>query len=112
MLDAALGDAGGRGEQWLEFGQRLAHVLADRALPAPGNADQRCWRFLEHRQDPSVLDPAVGWMQGAAGISTLLRRAARAHEMSEPVGRVELPDNWWAVPGEATSRTTHRFPGS
>ena len=112
MLDAALGDVGGRGEEWLEFGLRLADTLVDRALAAPVNADQRCWRFLEHRQDPPLLDPAVGWMQGAAGISTLLRRAARAHEMSGPVGRVGLPDNWWAVPGEAISRTTHRFPGS
>jgi len=112
MLDAALADVGGRGEQWLAFGLRLAHVLADRALHAPGHADQRCWRFLEHRQDPPPLDPAVGWMQGAAGISTLLRRAARAHEMSGPADRIELPDNWWAVSGGSTSRTTHRFPAS
>jgi hypothetical protein len=112
MLDAALCDVGGRGEQWLDFGLRLADVLVDRASPAPGNADQLCWRFREHRQDPPLLDPAVGWMQGAAGISTLLRRAARAREAAAPVGRVGLPDNWWAVPVDKSSSTTHRCAGS
>ena len=112
MFDAALCDVGGRGEQWLAFGLQLADVLADRALPAPDNCDQRCWRFLEHRRDPPMLDPAVGWMQGAAGISTLLRRAARARAAAEPVGRVALPDDWWALPGEGSLGTTHRLWGS
>ena len=42
-----------------------------------------------------LLDPGVGWMQGAAGISAVLFRYARIQELGLAAARQALPDNWW-----------------
>jgi len=74
------------GEVYRELGE--ADALADRAIRDGAGAR---WRFLEHRQEPPLLPPGTGWMQGAAGIAAFLFRLARV-----------MDDGWacqsWTVP--------------
>jgi hypothetical protein len=81
---------------YLAFARRLGDALLDRAVR--DGEGLVCWRFTEHRQEPSLLDPGVGWMQGAMGIAAFLLRLARVvdHGLDAPV--VDRPDQWWAVP--------------
>ncbi len=71
-----------------DFARHLADVLVERAVP-DGNGV--CWRFVEHREEESLLPPGIGWMQGAAGIAAFLFQASR--------GGASVPrmDNWWAL---------------
>ncbi|TDD59364.1 hypothetical protein E1263_15070 [Kribbella antibiotica] len=68
----------------LQFATHLADTLVDHAGPSP------YWRFIEHTKEDPLLPPGVGWMQGAAGIATTLRRFE--HSVSKP-----RMDNWWAL---------------
>jgi hypothetical protein len=108
VLDAALDDAQAapdpqQREESLAWADQLAASLVARAVPAPvGGAAPECWRFVDHTADPPELDPAVGWMQGAAGISAVLHRYVRVRRTGAASARVGLPDDWWMVPGTAT----------
>ncbi|WP_202869873.1 lanthionine synthetase LanC family protein [Kribbella caucasensis] len=80
----------------LEFALHLADVLVERAIREGPHA---YWRFIEHRADPPLLPPSVGWMRGAAGIAAFLFHAARAADAptadassAPPVPRM---DTWW-----------------
>jgi lantibiotic modifying enzyme len=86
----------------LHDARTMADALAERAIRDQAGA---CWRFTEHRRDPSLLPPGTSWMQGAAGIAAFLLRLARvmADGLDAPV--VDRPDQWWAVP--ARLRTVH-----
>jgi lantibiotic modifying enzyme len=72
---------------WLAWaGELAADVLARRTADASGVR----WSNTEHRASPPELEPAVGFMQGAAGIAAwLLRLAAVIGDGS----RVPVP--WW-----------------
>ncbi|GAB3935238.1 hypothetical protein GCM10029976_045280 [Kribbella albertanoniae] len=69
----------------LEFATHLADTLITNAGDSP------YWRFLEHTNEDPLLPPGIGWMQGAAGIATVLLRFGT----STTVPRM---DNWWALP--------------
>ena len=84
----------------LDFALRLGDALVQRAHVAGPHA---WWRFVEHRADPSVLPPGVGWMQGAAGIAAYLFRVGRVLEHGQPAAAVPRLDTWWAGPGARPS---------
>ena len=75
-----------------EFAMHLADTLVERAVR---DGEHAYWRFIEHRAKEPLLPPGVGWMQGAAGISAFLFRAARV-AAGEPTA-VSRMDNWWAL---------------
>lgn len=79
-------------EQDLDFAVRLADALVQRAFQEDGTA---YWRFVEHRNEESLLPPGVGWMQGAAGIAAYLFRLQRM--LDGGTDAVERMDNWWAL---------------
>jgi len=83
----------------------MADALAERAIRDGAGA---CWRFTEHRRDPSLLPPGTSWMQGAAGIAAFLLRMARVIDSGPAAPVVDRPDQWWAVP--ARLRTVHTAP--
>lgn len=57
-----------------DFAVVLGDALVERAI---ADGDGACWRFVEHRAEDQLLPPAVGWMQGSAGIAAFLFRLAR-----------------------------------
>lgn len=106
LLDAAQDAAGSdpaAAASLLAGATRMGDALVDRAIR---DASGCRWRFLEHRADPSLLAPATGWSQGAAGIAAFLVRLARVVDGGLGVPVVDRPDTWWAVPGPC--RTLHR----
>lgn len=97
LLDAAQDCADpADGEALLDAARVMGDALVERAVR---DGDGARWRFVEHRQDPPLLPPGTGWMQGAAGIAAFLLRLARVigDGLDAPV--VDRPDQWWAVPG-------------
>ena len=89
----------------LHDARTMADALAERAIRDQAGT---CWRFTEHRRDPSLLPPGTSWMQGAAGIAAFLLRLARVMEDGLAAPVVDRPDQWWAVP--ARLRTIHTGP--
>ena len=79
----------------LEFALHLADTLVDRAMRDGPHA---YWRFIEHTADDPLLPPGVGWMQGTAGISALLFRAARVAQAGHEAATASRMDNWWTQP--------------
>ena len=79
----------------LAFAQVLGDVLVDRAIV---EGDRACWRFTEHRNDDPLLQPGVGWMQGAAGIAAYLMRLARVLREGRATPAVARLDTWWNLP--------------
>jgi hypothetical protein len=77
---------------WLDRAGFLADTLVDRAVTDDAGAR---WRFIEHRNDPPLLPPGTGWMQGAAGIASYLFRVARTVEDGLDAPRVSRPDAMW-----------------
>lgn len=102
FLDAAqwAHDAGAADDaaRYLAFARRLGDALLERAVRDDDGL--ACWRFIEHRKDPPLLDARVGWMQGALGIGTYLLRLARVLEQGLDARVVDRPDQWWAVPAQ------------
>ena len=79
----------------LSFALHLADTLVGRAVVEGPHA---YWRFVEHRNPEPLLPPGVGWMQGAAGISAYLFRAARLLADGTDAAVVPRMDTWWALP--------------
>ena len=75
--------------QWLEWAGTLAADVLGRCI-----ADQAGvrWSNTEHKVSPPELEPAVGWMQGAAGIAGWLLRLARLQQDGPSAARVWWPD--------------------
>ena len=92
----------GADQALLRAARTMADALAGRAIRDGAGAR---WRFLEHRQEPPLLPPGTGWMQGAAGIAAFLLRLARVMDDGLDAPVVDRPDQWWAVP--ARLRTVH-----
>ncbi len=84
-------DPGASGES-LRLSGVMADALLDRAIT--DRAGTR-WRFIEHRNDPPLLPPGTGWMQGAAGIAAFLMRMARVRTHGLDAARVTRPDSLW-----------------
>ncbi|MFC9694744.1 lanthionine synthetase LanC family protein [Kribbella sp. NPDC056951] len=76
----------------LAFATHLADTLVANAGSSP------YWRFLEHKNDDPLLPPGIGWMQGAAGIATVLFR------IEAQTTAVPRMDNWWAFSGARPRR--------
>jgi hypothetical protein len=96
LLDAAQDCADrGRADGWLRAAGTMADAVADRAIRDDQGAR---WRFTEHRQDPPLLPPGTGWLQGAAGIAAFLFRFARVLDTGLTAPVADRPDQWWAVP--------------
>src|SRR5262249_33874747 len=79
----------------LEFAIRLADALTECAIVEGPHA---WWRFIEHRAAEPLLEPGVGWMQGAAGIAAFLFRICRVGRLGRGAQAVPRVDNWWALP--------------
>jgi lantibiotic modifying enzyme len=50
------------------------------------------WSHTEHRRPQPLLEPEVGWMQGAAGIAGWLLRLARVEQDGTKAVRLRWPD--------------------
>ncbi|MGC4942380.1 lanthionine synthetase LanC family protein [Kribbella sp. DT2] len=79
-------------EEDLTFAILLADTLVEHALHEGGTY----WRFTEHRNEDPLLPPAVGWMQGAAGIAAYLLHTARVVEQGAEAKTQPRMDTWWA----------------
>jgi lantibiotic modifying enzyme len=77
----------------LAFATLLADTLVDHALHDEGTY----WRFIEHRNENPLLPPAVGWMQGSAGIAAYLLHTARVVDQGSAAQPQPRMDTWWAT---------------
>ena len=75
--------------QWLAWADTLAQDVL--SLRIRDDAGVR-WSNTEFRADPPELPPAVGWMQGAAGIAGFLARLARVHADGPAARQLAWPD--------------------
>ncbi len=85
----------------LAFATLLADTLVERAVREGGTY----WRFIEHRNEDPLLPPAVGWMQGAAGIAAYLLHTARVVEQGAAAEPQPRMDTWWATISPQSRRT-------
>jgi lantibiotic modifying enzyme len=74
---------------WLNFADELARDVLSRQIA--DSAGVR-WSNTEFRADPPELEPAVGLMNGAAGVAGWLLRLARVHQDGPGARRVTWPD--------------------
>jgi hypothetical protein len=72
----------------------LADTLVERAVT---DRTGTRWRFIEHRNDPPLLPPGTGWMQGAAGIAAYLHRVARVVQDGLDAPQIARPDAMWGM---------------
>ena len=79
----------GGGQQWLAWAQTLARDVLDRCIADESGVR---WSQTEHTLTPPELEPAVGWMQGAAGIASWLLRLARLQRDGASAQRICWPD--------------------
>jgi hypothetical protein len=104
LLDAAQDcDDETQADRLLQGARTMGDALAERAIRGQAGA---CWRFTEHRQEPSLLPPGTSWMQGAAGIAAFLLRLARVMDNGLTAPVVDRPDEWWAVPARLRTLRT------
>ena len=91
----------------LAFATLLADTLVECAHPEGGTY----WRFIEHRKEDPLLPPAVGWMQGAAGIAAYLLHTARVLDQGVAAQPQQRMDTWWATtdPQAAAPRPAPRY---
>ncbi len=75
--------------QWLTWAATLAGDVLDRRIADESGVR---WSHTEHRVSPPELEPAVGWMQGAAGIAGWLLRLARVESDGTSAARTRWPD--------------------
>ncbi|MGV9555694.1 lanthionine synthetase LanC family protein [Streptomyces sp. NPDC003522] len=67
-------------------------LVADLVTRATRDADGARWSNVEHRADPSVLEPRTGWGAGGAGIVRELLRFVRLSESGDPHYAFAWPD--------------------
>lgn len=75
--------------EWLAWADTLALDILNRRI---SDAAGVRWSNTEFRADPPDLPPAVGWMQGAAGIAGFLLRLARVHANGPAATQLAWPD--------------------
>ena len=76
-------------ERWLAWAETLARDVLERSIADEAGVR---WSHTEHRARPPELEPAVGWMQGAAGIAGWLLRLARLRRDGPSTPRIWWPD--------------------
>jgi lantibiotic modifying enzyme len=75
--------------QWLAWAGELAADVMNRRIADTAGVR---WSHTEHRAKPPDLEPAVGWMQGAAGIAGWLLRLIRVHAAGAGAAQLTWPD--------------------
>ncbi|HUC60079.1 MAG TPA: lanthionine synthetase LanC family protein [Streptosporangiaceae bacterium] len=75
--------------RWLAWARELAADVLGRRIEDQAGVR---WSHTEYRASPPELEPAIGWMQGAAGIAAWLLRLARLHEQGPTAPRLPWPD--------------------
>ena len=81
--------------RWLEWSGTLADDVLERSI---ADGDGVRWSQTEHRVSPPELPPAVGWMQGAAGVAGWLLRLGRVRR-DRAARRLPWPDQPRQAPG-------------
>lgn len=76
-------------QDWLDWADTLAADVLHRAVT--DTAGTR-WQHTDHLSDPPLLPPAVGLMQGTAGIAAWLLRLARLHRDGPNAVTLPWPD--------------------
>jgi hypothetical protein len=75
--------------QWLAWARVLAGDVLDRRMQDAAGVR---WPNTEHRLDPPERAPALGLMQGAAGIASWLLRLHRVERDGVTARRLQWPD--------------------
>jgi lantibiotic modifying enzyme len=76
-------------KEWLAWAETLAVDVLNRSI---NDASGVRWAHTEHRQDPPELEPAVGFMQGTAGIASWLLRLSRVQHDGPDATTIWWPD--------------------
>jgi lantibiotic modifying enzyme len=76
--------------KWLSWADDLAEDVLNRRV---SDSQGTRWSHTEYRAEPQELPPAVGWMQGAAGIAGWLLRLVRVHADGSQAARLRWPDH-------------------
>ena len=77
---------------WLAWAESLATDVMNRAICDTSDEPGVRWSHTEHRADPPELEPAVGYMQGTAGIASWLLRLCRVQRDGPAAERLSWPD--------------------
>ena len=76
-------------KEWLAWAETLAVDVLNRSINDESGVR---WAHTEHRQDPPELEPAVGFMQGTAGIASWLLRLIRVQHDGPGAATIWWPD--------------------
>jgi lantibiotic modifying enzyme len=76
-------------KEWLAWAETLAVDVLNRSINDEFGVR---WAHTEHRQDPPELEPAVGFMQGTAGIASWLLRLIRVQHDGPGAATIWWPD--------------------
>ena len=76
-------------KDWLAWAESLAVDVINRSIQDESGVR---WAHTEHRADPPELEPAVGYMQGTAGIASWLLRLSRVQSDGPEAERIAWPD--------------------
>ncbi|MFG3512381.1 lanthionine synthetase LanC family protein [Streptomyces bobili] len=87
-------------------------LVADLVTRATCDADGARWSNIEHRADPSVLEPRTGWGAGGAGIVRELLRFVRLSETGDPHYAFAWPDQPVVRRGTVRTPVTARARGA
>jgi hypothetical protein len=87
-------------------------LVADLVTRATRDADGARWSNIEHRADPSVLEPRAGWGAGGAGIVRELLRFVRLSETGDPHYAFAWPDQPVVRRGTVRTPVTARARGT
>ncbi len=76
-------------KDWLGWAEALAVDVLNRSSTDESGVT---WAHTEHRLDPPDVEPAVGFMQGAAGIASWLLRLSRVQRDGPDAAAIWWPD--------------------
>lgn len=76
-------------KEWLAWAETLAVDVLNRSI---NDGSGVRWAHTEHRQDPPELEPAIGFMQGTAGIASWLLRLMRVQHDGPGAATIWWPD--------------------
>jgi lantibiotic modifying enzyme len=76
-------------KEWLAWAETLAVDVLNRSINDESGVR---WAHTEHREDPPELEPAVGFMQGTAGIASWLLRLIRVQHDGPGAATIWWPD--------------------